>query len=45
MWIHQELVRHNMIQKKTMLRRLEQTDMQQLIRCNNQTRNKCLVKF
>ena len=34
----QELVRHDMIEKKTMLHRLEQTDLQEPIQRNIQTR-------
>lgn len=38
----QELVRHNMIQKKTMLRRLGQTDLQESMRSNLRARIKSL---
>ena len=34
----QELVRHDMIEKKTMLHRLEQTDLQESVRSNIRTR-------
>jgi len=40
----QELVRHDMIEKKTMLHRLEQTDLQEPIRRNIQTRIMSLFK-
>ena len=40
----QELVRHDMIEKKTMLHRLEQTDVQEPIRQNIQTRIMSLFK-
>ena len=38
----QELVRHDMIQKKTMLHRLGQTDLQESIHSNIRTRIKSL---
>jgi len=38
----QELVRHDMVQKKTMLHRLEQTDLQESIRSNVLTRIKSM---
>ena len=40
----QELVRYKMIQKKTMLRRLEQTDLQKSVLRNIQTRIRSLFK-
>jgi hypothetical protein len=40
----QELVRHDMIEKKTMLHRLEQTDLQEPIRRNIQLRIMSLFK-
>ena len=40
----QELARHDMIEKKTMLNRLEQTDLQEPIRQNIQTRIMSLFK-
>jgi len=39
-----ELVRHDMIQKKTMLQRLGQTDLQEPIRRNSRTRIKSLFQ-
>ena len=40
----QELVRHDMIEKKTMLHRLEQTDLQEPTRRNIHTRILSLFK-
>jgi hypothetical protein len=40
----QEMVRHDMIEKKTMLRRVEQTELQEPIRRNIQMRIKSLFR-
>lgn len=41
----QELVRHDMIEKQTLLRRVEQTELQEPIRHNIQTRIKSLFRL